>query len=271
MRHSGIVLGGEIIADGRLQRAHIVGQKAGSVNCAYVLHLDNRPAGYFQDMSNPGSKCTWKYQGEISGSNQVKVNTSMLRMHRQKKEMDLAQRQADAALTAQRTWAAAKPAPANHPYLVKKDIKPHGLRVLNGDLVVPLLNAADQIVSLQFIRQDGQKRFLAGGLKKGCFFCITGGPDRLMICEGYATGASLHEYTGWHVIVAFDAGNLGPVARLMRDWFPNDIIAIAGDNDLSGVGQSAAKAAADAVGGQVMIPRLPGDWNDWKSSIRGAL
>jgi len=96
MRQSGIALDSEIITDGLLHRAHIIGQKSGSVNCAYVLHLDGKPAGYWQDMSNPGSKQTWRYQGEISGSNQVKVNTSMLRMHRQKKEMDLAQRQGSA-------------------------------------------------------------------------------------------------------------------------------------------------------------------------------
>ncbi|SCZ84790.1 toprim domain-containing protein [Nitrosomonas mobilis] len=273
MRQSGIALDSEIIADGLLHRAHIVGQKSGSVNCAYVLHLDNRPAGYWQDMSNPGSKQTWRYQGEISG--QTKVKPSMLRMHRQKKIDDLAQQQHDAALKAQRTWEAAKSAPATHPYLVKKDIKPHGLRVLNGDLVVPLINADLRLSSLQFIRPDGQKRFLAGGKKQGNFYAIEDGSKStvspLVIAEGFATAASVHEYTGYTVLVAFDSGNLIHVARAIQWAAVGRKIIIAGDNDESGVGQAAARAAAEAVGAQVIIPRLPGDWCDWKESIRGAL
>lgn len=269
MQQSGIVLDGEITADGLLHRAHILGQKPGSLNGAYVLHLDGKPAGYWQDMSNPDSKCTWKYQGEFT--NQVKIKPAALRAARQKKEADLARRQEEAALTAQRIWQSAKSAPANNPYLVKKDICAHSVRVLNGDLVVPLLNADDQIVSLQFIKPDGSKRFLAGGIKKGCYFSIGDKGYDVMICEGYATAVSIWERIGWQVVVAFDAGNLGRVARLMRDRYPNSRIVIAGDNDLSGVGQSAAKAAAEAVGAQVMIPRLTGDWNDWRASIRGAL
>lgn len=273
MQQSGIVLDGEIIADGRLQRAHIVGQKAGSVNCAYVLHLDNRPAGYFQDMSNPGSKCTWKYHGEISG--QTKVKPSMLRMHRQKKIDDLAQQRHEAALKAIRIWQSAKPALAAHPYLVKKDIKPHGLRVLNGDLVVPLINADLRLSSLQFIRPDGQKRFLAGGKKQGNFYAIEDGSKStvspLVIAEGFATAASIHEHTGYTVLVAFDSGNLVHVAKAVQWAAVGRKIIIAGDNDESGVGQASARAAAAVIGAQVMIPRLTGDWNDWKSSIRGAL
>ena len=65
-------------------------------------------------------------------------------------------------------------------------------------------------------------------------------------------------------IVAFDAGNLLPVAKNIRELSPDSEIIICGDNDLSGVGQRKAKEAALAIGGKVLIPQIPGaDWNDY--------
>ena len=87
-----------------------------------------------------------------------------------------------------------------------------------------------------------------------------------VIAEGYATGASVHEATGQAVVVAFDAGNLEPVAEAIRRKYPDSSIIIAGDCDKSGTGQEKARAAAAASGGKVVIPEEPHDWDavDWK-------
>lgn len=53
----------------------------------------------------------------------------------------------------------------------------------------------------------------------------------ILICEGYATGATLHATTGHAVIVAFDAPNLLPVAEVIRERFPDAIIIACADND----------------------------------------
>jgi len=49
-----------------------------------------------------------------------------------------------------------------------------------------------------------------------------GGQQRavIVIGEGYATMSSIHEVTGHACIVAFDAGNVVRVAKIMRDKFP---------------------------------------------------
>jgi putative DNA primase/helicase len=114
-------------------------------------------------------------------------------------------------------WKAATPADASHPYLARKGIKPHGLRLHKGRLVVRLRDADGVLHSLQFIGPDGTKRFLTGGRVAGCYASI-GRPDdgRICIAEGYATGASIHEATGCAVAVAFDTGNLRAVAEAMR-------------------------------------------------------
>ena len=87
-----------------------------------------------------------------------------------------------------------------------------------------------------------------------------------MVAEGYATAASVHEATGYPVAVAFDAGNLEPVAETIREKLPDCSIIIAGDNDKSGVGQEKARAAAAASGGKVVIPERPSDWPDDRNS-----
>jgi len=118
-------------------------------------------------------------------------------------------------------WDKAKPA-ENHAYLDKKGIKPHGTRLYKGVLIVPVLNDAAEIVSIQFISGDGGKRFLKGGTVAGGRFQIPGEGDPIL-CEGFATGASIAEATGRTVVVAFNAGNLLKVAE------PG--MTIGGDND----------------------------------------
>ena len=72
-------------------------------------------------------------------------------------------------------------------------------------------------VNLQFIDNDGQKWFIAGGRARGCFYVITGVSDQVVVCEGYSfTAASIHEATGYAVGVAFSAGNLVEVASMIR-------------------------------------------------------
>jgi putative DNA primase/helicase len=133
----------------------------------------------------------------------------------------------------------------------------------DGALMVPVRNVAGELQTLQFVSPEGEKRFVPGGRKAGGYFAIGAPADVLCIAEGYATGASVHEATGHAVAVAFDAGNLEPVARALRQKFPEARIVIAADNDESGTGQKKAEEAARAVGGLVALPQEAGkDWND---------
>lgn len=161
-----------------------------------------------------------------------------------------------------------------HVYLAAKGVQPvAGLKMGGRDnnLIVPLYDDTSKIISLQFISEDGNKRFLTGGRKKGCFFPIGKDADKpLVICEGLATGLSLYEGVGLPVLVAFDAGNLLPVAEVARRCYPDRKIVICADNDIkedgsANVGADSARAAAMAVDGFLAVPRHEGrkcDWND---------
>ncbi len=166
-----------------------------------------------------------------------------------------AAKHAHAAKAAAKIWHKAKPAPANHPYLVRKRVTAHGTRIHKGALLIPVREGA-ALHSLQFIDGDGTKRFLTGGRKRGCYYSI-GKPEgaiALCIAEGFATGASIHQATGYLVAVAFDAGNLEPVALTLRAKFPTLPIVLCADDDP--VGLSRATAAAQAVDGRVAVPKF---------------
>ena len=166
--------------------------------------------------------------------------------------------QLHAAIKATSIWQASKPAPDDHPYLVRKGIKAHGARFHNGALVIPLRDGT-ALHSLQFIGKDGSKRFLTDGRVKGCYTSIGTTKDATVICivEGFATGATIHESTGHPVAVALNAGNLGAVAMAIRAKYPDMPIIVCADDDTATIGNpglSKANLAASAVGGRLAIP-----------------
>ena len=160
-----------------------------------------------------------------------------------------------------------------HPYLVGKGLSGSEALILQspvagkvqGLLVVPLYNAAGELTTCQTIDDAGNKLLLAGGQKVGSFHCIAGS-EVLAISEGYATGLSVRLATGFTVYVAIDAGNLRSVAETVKAQNPNAQIILAADNDSTSeknTGLIKAQVAADAVGGVVVCPPIPGDWNDY--------
>jgi putative DNA primase/helicase len=137
-------------------------------------------------------------------------------------------------------------------------------------LLVPLRDLDGTIHMLQRIYEDGTKRFLSGGAKAGHFTLIGAALENahgILLCEGWATGATAHEATGLPVIAAMDAGNLLRVAPLIRDRFPDATLVILADNDQkpgrdTNPGVNAAMTAARATNALIAIPSIPGDFND---------
>lgn len=175
--------------------------------------------------------------------------------------------QAEAAEKCSKIYFAAQPV-ESHPYLTAKGIKPLGeVRESRGNLLIPI-RVAGQLTSLQFIEptpanESWVKLFKRGGRIKGGYFVINGALPSY-VCEGYATGASLHEATGRKVWVAFNAGNLFEVATHAHREDDGAII-IAGDDDTAkpvNTGRSAATQAANALGVPVVFPTVPTDFND---------
>ena len=169
-------------------------------------------------------------------------------------------KQAQAAEEAAQLWLKSQPC-QEHPYLTAKGVKAHGLRVHGGLLLVPLRDANGVLHSLQTIDRNGDKRFLSGGRVKGCYHSIGRPSGRIVVAEGYATASTIHEDAGSAVAVAFNGGNLLPVAKALRSKYPCIDLVIAADDDWqtpSNPGMTAATEAARAVGGLLAVPDFTG-------------
>ncbi|WP_019868299.1 toprim domain-containing protein [Methylovulum miyakonense] len=224
-------------------------------------------------------------QGSLSPEERARIEGE-----KRRREAGLLQRQNKAAKRAKSLWDNASPAPASHPYLVRKHVKPHWLRVatwerlilqenrkpaklvIENALLVPLYNASGAIRSLQAIfparspELDRDKDMLSGGGLAGLFWWLGAKSDTVLIAEGFATAATLHEETGHRVYIAFTANNLLAVGRLLREKLPDAELVFCADNDtktLGNPGLTKATEAAQAVNGSVAVPPIHGDFNDY--------
>ncbi len=250
-----------IIPDGKLHRFASNGRHDDDAGW-YVLFADGTPAGSFGDWRS-GLKETWRAKSDVRMTDAARsAHRDRIAAMQCEREAEEQRRHAEAAQRAHEIWTAAQPAEDAHPYLRRKQVRAHGLRrTADGRLIVPIYKDA-VLSSLEFIDPDGGKKFLSGGAKRAGSFTI-GDPATaatLLLVEGYATGASLHEATNLPVIVAFDAGNLRPVAEGLRRKYPASTIIVCGDHDTSGVGQRAADEAAAAVAGLIARRLIPFRW-----------
>jgi putative DNA primase/helicase len=270
-----------IIADGKIHRCGTVSRESGK-DGVYCLYLnDGIPAGWFQN-HRTGEWQTWslKTKRRPTRAEQTTFFERMTR-DRQHRDAELFRQHEQAAARAMQLWNTAKPADDNHEYLIRKQVKAHGIRKWRGRLIIPVYDASGQIQSLQFISPDGAKRFLFGGKLTGGRFLIGREPspdDVILIGEGYATMATLNTETHYPCFVAFCASNLEHAAISIRARYPKAKIVICGDNDAEteaktgrNPGIEAAKRAAAACNGNVAFPpKLPGvsDFNDWAQYLK---
>lgn len=258
-----------IEADGKIHRFPTSGKRGDEAGW-YSLHLDGIPAGSFGCWRS-GLQSSWcaKSDHQMTPAERD-AQRQRMKAIQQQRDAEQGQRQQQAAESASALWTNADPAPADHPYLTRKGIKPHGAKVFGDNLLIALRDTAGKLHSLQTIGPDGEKRFHPGGRVAGCYFGIGKPTGLLVIAEGFATGASIHEATGHAVAVAFNAGNLQAVAQALRAKFPTLRLIVAADDDHrtpGNPGMTKAQAAAQAVGGLLAVPSFPTDRPDSASDF----
>lgn len=266
-----------VAADGKLHRFHVDGDKPRTRNGWCVLYADGLPAGEFGTWRDGGASHTWHAAGarDLSASEQAELR-ARLKAASEARTKEREAEQAKARAKADTLWQQAGRVSASHAYIKRKGIKPYGIRQLRDQLLVPLRDTSGTLHGLQFIQPKGDKKFGTGTAKAGRYHSIGRPTARgvLGIVEGFATGATVHELTGWPVAVAFDAGNLKPVAQALRAKFPDARLLILADNDhttAGNPGMTKAREAAEVVDAAVVAPRFnadePGsDWNDYAAA-----
>ena len=262
-----------LVSDGSVGRAYMEVEGKRKLTGWYQLWLNQsvpygRCGDYRLDHVNPTAQ--WRPN---NGARYEMTEDQKAEIKRLQEEAKIEQlnKQTKAAKIAQSIWEKSIPC-EKHPYLERKQVLSHGLRQHeDGRLIIPLLDAQLEIVGLEYIDDDGGKKFLTGSKKKGSFFIL--GQHMLQdakvinYAEGYATAASYFQDMAQPVVVCFDAGNLKPVGETISDYFPNAKHVFIADQDESRTGEVKAVEASQAVRSrgaesEVLIPTEIGDYND---------
>ena len=267
---AGLVPPETIEADGKLRRFASNGRRNDDAGW-YLLHVDGIPAGSFGDWRMSLTQSWRAHLGRDLTPAEEAEHRAKVEAMRREREAEEARRQAEAAATAAVILKEATPATDKHAYLIRKGIKANGALLHQGKLVIPM-RSGGKVHSLQFIGTDGEKRFLTGGRVTGCYFSIGSARDATALCivEGFATGASIQEATGYPVAVAFNAGNLLPVAKALREKFPDLPLILCADDDSRTEGNPGlmkANEAAKAINGRLIVPDFGPDRPDGASDF----
>lgn len=269
LKSAGLVLkDGHPIMDGKKHRLPVEGGKDGSLDGSYMAFLDGRPSGKIINFKT-GTELNWKSKGyALSDQEKAKLKAEAAEKLAQRAgEQERAQEEAAQRVGKQMTDLVAIDQPT--PYLQSKGIQAHVGAMTDREgqkTYIPAFDTDGKQWTMQYIQEDGTKRFAKDSKKEGCFHAI-GGMDALVvapalvIAEGYATAAQVAEAAGHATVAAFDSGNLGAAAKALHAKFPDKPVIIVGDDDRHVVmthgknpGREKAEAAAQAVGGKAIFP-----------------
>ncbi|HAU0141849.1 TPA: DUF1738 domain-containing protein, partial [Legionella pneumophila] len=257
------------IMDGKPHRIPTEGDKNAEKAGFYVAHLDGIPAGYIKN-NRTGAELNWKCKGYILTDEQKATLKAEALEHQQTRQRELEAKQKSTALRLKQKLSVMTEVVEPTPYMQAKGIQVHSGVYTDEEKKLTCIPATDcegTLWTVQYISEDGTKRFAKDSKKEGCFH-VLGGLAKLaetpviVIAEGYATAATIKEATGLPAIVsAFDSGNLKSVAKVLHEKYPYTPIIMAADNDkhlelTKGInpGKEKAGEAADAVNGFIILP-----------------
>jgi putative DNA primase/helicase len=271
----------EIVADDTRNRYRLAGDRAKTQNASYQLKIDGDgfAVGWVYSFKQAITHA-WHSKSTRKATPEERADWKRKAAEAKKSRDAETKRIAEAAANkSRRIWDGADKTGTTD-YLDNKGTTLNGARISQGSVVVPMYAKAG-IVGLQFIADDGAKRFLFGSTKLGSYFPIADRGEtmaRILICEGYATACALRRCTGLPVVAAFDSGNLKPVAKILLAKYPDTEFIIAADNDHEYIkpdgtpynsGIYHAQQAALAIGGcRVIAPPVEAGVTDWDDHAR---
>ena len=242
----------------------------------YVEVTDSQNEGQCIGIGSYGSwraadKITWVSRdfNHMSTSERLNYHAELEKL-REQKELEQQKIYAEAAKEAYDEYANAEQASKSHEYVKNKKIKNlTNVRQLDKALLIPVLNEAKEIISLQRIYGNGFKSFLTGGRTKGGYFIIEGDASKpVYIAEGYSTADAVNQATGGTVYICFNCNNLYEIVSIAKKHNANSKIIIAADDDTQtkdNPGRTKATQAAEGLSVDVVFPdtQYGSDFNDW--------
>ena len=249
-----------VIPDGKIHRmAHK--DKPYSISGWYIFYNGRHPVAIAGDWRTGEKRIFKSYDyAKLAPEDQRRIRKRWRELAKQRQEEEKRVHR-EAAQKAIQIWERAHPVAETFPYLMKKQVQSHELRFHKGKAIVPVRDIlTNKLISIQFIDENGDKRFLSGGKIRGGYYLIGKSNSNLLyLCEGFATAATIHEVTGCGAAIAFNSSNLTKVASGLSKRNPGLNLIIAADNDRFNeinIGVNKARKAAESVGCQYVVPEF---------------
>lgn len=276
----------ELIPDGNKHRIAVEGDQGSAKSGFYVFHADGVPNGYFMN-NRTGQEIKWVQKGyNLTNEEKTVLKTVAGAKNAERKQHEIeAEKKAIEKLKTYFSTAKNIPNAGASEYLTKKEIEPTGNIFISpfGGIAVPLMNIEGNIVSAQYINDNGEKRFAADTKRSGAFHIIGGSLNDIrmastaILAEGYSTANTIAKSlnNSVPVIATMGAANIDNTVVALKDKFKDLKIIIAVDNDLGlakkglqNIGLNAGTKVAEKYENvSVVIPKLnnkvfDGDFND---------
>lgn len=274
-----------ISADGNIHRFRTRYDAQSETSGAYCIFSEHWPAGWVEDWRNGKGAINWSFSRDalndeaqaFFSNKRYNEALQLARLHQQEALQLHKQKQIEASEQSRLHFDHSEPASQNHPYLKAKNLLVLGLHQIDDKLIVPLRDVNGHFMSLQWIDDQGNKKFYPNAPIKGAFYSVA--LDNLqphmpiLVAEGFGTMATIYELTGYPCVAAMNCHNLYPVAEALKAKFPENKILFLADNDFSTAGNPGITSAENAckklhLHGVIFPEFNPhddgSDWNDYR-------
>lgn len=195
----------------------------------YCGYLDGKPNGWFRDFTaDEFHQCD--FTGEVEGV----ISKAEIAQKNYEKFISDAQKYREVGRKAKKLYDEMGTDNTSNAYIEKKQVKLFNAK-LTKDLsaMISIKNIEGYFTQLQFIDPNGKKTMLGEGKVMGSFHQMgfINKYSTIILCEGWATGATLYEHLKHPTICAIHSGNLPLVAEVLKKKYPNNKFVIAADND----------------------------------------
>lgn len=189
---------------------------------------------------------TFKQENDTPPHNTTSTKSAIQNLAKkgvEEQKIKVEQARVDAIENSKLIWQNATPV-KNHPYLINKQINSSVIlqhlkqtRIKGANLLlVPLINIKGEIQSLQYITEDGTKRFTNKEAINGNFFLLDDenkAYKEVILVEDLAAAASIYEATNKPVLITFNTENMITVAELLSKHNFSEKYTLAFNNDAS--------------------------------------
>jgi len=260
-----------LIADGKIHRFKADANDSGKAGwyVGYENKASNGETYYVFTYGNykTDEKHTYKPNRSLTASEDIEIK-KQIKASARKVAQDKENDQLKVSDSLMWSWQNDDWSTLSSDYITRKNITHADIakfKIIDGQPVIhlPVQDVDGRIWSLQKIWPDGQKRFVTGGRIKGCFVKIGDiSSPTIYLCEGFATGSSIHQAMSGCVICALSANNLVEVAKNLKAKYPDKKYVVCGDDDrftLNNPGRKNAIAAALTLSAKCVLPKFNSD------------